>query len=437
MAELNMVKGRSAVRSSRKSAILDGFKTLWGQLFSSPIHLDSALFKAPPHLKGILAQLVQPLLLRPSSLAEALGIGMAPGEPWSLSKEDLLRWKTATLIAERLHETLSTGHAFLSGVPSVPEDFPPRFIEEWQQEWGDEISSQMIFQLAQVPSLSLRAVRTLGAPKLLDRLSSGSRLPVRAALSDISPMGVKLSGYAPVLQSELFTEGAFEIQDEGSQVMSFFAIWPEIFGVLLQSEPGSIPALNPIRELPALPKLAHGPLTVIDACAGAGGKTLAIADALGGRGRVFAYDPSAKKLQALRRRAIRADLNNIKSLVLESNKEQELTAKFARSAHVVLVDAPCSGWGVLRRNPDIKWRQDSTTLKRMPILQLELLSQYSELVAPGGRLIYGVCTFRKGETVDVVSAFLNKHHEFEPTHGGYLGPGSMDGFFMQAFERRK
>jgi 16S rRNA (cytosine967-C5)-methyltransferase len=171
---------------------------------------------------------------------------------------------------------------------------------------------------------------------------------------------------------------------------------------------------------------------VIDTCAGAGGKSLALADALKGKGRIYAYDTSAVKLQALRRRATRAGVNNIQTTPVRDGSESEVVDKFKAKANVVLVDAPCSGWGVLRRNPDIKWRQQKDVLLRMPQIQLRLLSVYSDLVASGGRLVFGVCTFRPAETTEVVEKFLAEHPEFKAVEGGYMGPGPCDGFFMQA-----
>jgi 16S rRNA (cytosine967-C5)-methyltransferase len=175
---------------------------------------------------------------------------------------------------------------------------------------------------------------------------------------------------------------------------------------------------------------------VVDACAGAGGKSLALADLMRGQGRLFSYDISAPKLQALRRRATRAGVNNVQAVQVVEGAELQSLAQFEKSADRVLVDAPCSGWGVLRRNPDIKWRQSAEALQRFPALQLRLLEAYSTLVAPGGTLVFGTCTFRKAETTEVVEKFLQKHgSSFCKGPGGFLGPGSSDGFFMQSFQR--
>jgi 16S rRNA (cytosine967-C5)-methyltransferase len=190
-----------------------------------------------------------------------------------------------------------------------------------------------------------------------------------------------------------------------------------------------------------VPKKGFPPITVIDACAGAGGKTLALADLMGGKGRIFAYDIFESKIAALRRRIGKAQMTNAKAILLESEAEESALAGFFEKADAVLVDAPCSGWGVLRRNPDTKWKENlaeasSENLERLPELQLRLLNLYSKLVRPGGRLVYSLCTFRKAESEEVVARFQADHPEFSPIGGGYLGPSQTDGFFIQVWEKR-
>ncbi len=418
-----------------QSSLLQAFSSLWSDLFSSPVHLDSAISKRPRHQKSLLAQIAPPVLLRPASTAQQLGVGIPMGEPWTLDGAAKAKWRPATLMAERLHSGMSQG---LPTADPLNEDFPPAMIEAWEKDFGKEVAKNLVRELGREAPMSLRAVRKTGAKELLEGMSSGSRLPVKAELSDISPLGIRFAGYAPVMSSDWGSgwheQGAFEIQDEGSQLMAFFALWPELFAEYLTKEPG--PVVRGKKKVPTLPVEVPA-WTIIDACAGAGGKSLAIADALRGKGRVYAYDTSPKKLQALRRRATRAGVTNIQSVVLKEGDEATSLNRFKKSANVVLVDAPCTGWGVLRRNPDIKWRQGTDSLERMPEIQNRLLSLYSALVAPGGRLVFGVCTFRKAETKDVVETFLAKHPEFKAVQGGYLGPGPCDGFFMQAFERSK
>lgn len=420
------------MKPASEKLVLQRFNELWSSLFESPVHLDSALSKLPRSLKSTLAQIIPQILLRPVSQSEVLGIGVEADEPWKLDRKALSKWRPAQLQAQRLHGMMT--QRALETAPQ-PSDFPPQLIKEWEATWGREAMLELVSVLGREAPLSLRASRKVGAAGLLKGLMDGSKLPVKAEQSDFAPLGVRLAGYAPVLGTELYKQGAFEIQDEGSQVMALFALWPERFGKVLQKAPGRV-RTGAGFKMPELPSETP-PWTVVDACAGAGGKSLALADAMGGKGRLYAYDISALKLQALRRRATHAGFNNIQAVALTEGEEAKVIGKFRRRAHVVLVDAPCSGWGVLRRNPDIKWRQAEDSLVRLPEIQFRLLSQYAQLVAGEGRLIYGTCTFRPAETTDVVARFLKAHPEFEATEGGFLGPGPCDGFFMQSFKRRK
>lgn len=415
---------------ARREAVVEAVTQVWSDLFSSPVHLDSALAKQSKNLKTTLAQIIPRILLRPASEMEAFGVGLAEGEPWTLTKAQLARWKSAMQLAERIHGGLSGAPA--SSVP-VEGDFPPEMIRELKASFGDKVTESLIEVLGREAPLSLRAVRDLGASELAQTLKREGDLPVRIEASKIAPYGVRLSGYAPVLGHPLFEKGAFEIQDEGSQVMALFALAPEKVAFLLSEMPG--PVTDGFKGPLALPKFP-GSFTVVDACAGAGGKTLAIADAMNGRGRVYAYDVSEKKLQALRRRATRAGYTNIQTVALREGDEAARLTAHAKSADVVLVDAPCTGWGVLRRNPDIKWRQEPGSLERLPQVQRRVLDLYSSLVKPGGRLVFGVCTFREAETRAVCADFLAQHPDFSAGHGGFLGPGPCDGFFMQEFVRR-
>ncbi len=425
------VKARSISQAKNKrEAMVLSFEKLWSSLWASSVHLDSALSKLPPQSKSVLAQLIPSILMSPASQAEALGVGVPHGEPWSLTPESLGGWRPAPLMLERLYELMTQG---TPQVDPMMEDFPPHMVDEWEATWGRETALALIDTLGRPAPLSLRVNRSFGVDAVLKGLKSDGQLPVRIEPSTFAPLGIRLSGYAPVLKSEWYQKGAFEIQDEGSQWMALFALWPERFGFLLSEHPGQVRRGIPLID--SLPKMKSA-LTVVDACAGAGGKSLAIADALEGRGKVFAYDTSLKKLQALRRRAARTQLRNIQTSVVSDGAEEVHVGRFKGSADIVLVDAPCSGWGVLRRNPDIKWRQGADVLERMPRLQARLLSVYSGLVAPGGRLVFGVCTFRAAETRDIVRGFLAEHPEFTSNEGGFLGPGPCDGFFMQSFSRR-
>ncbi len=414
------------------------FSRSWEALLTTTVHLDSLLYKLSPRDKSRLARILPVILMRPHAISETAGIELRKGEPWSLDAERMARWPGAERLFRWLDDRVREGAAIESlALPASEHDFPPRMIDELGRSWGETAAAELAATLASPAPMSLR-VSHRSSPEELIRMLDPERLPVRVARGDLAPGSVSLSGYAQVLNTDAFRDGLFEIQDEGSQVMAHFALRPESFAPLLQERPGHAawPAGGPPQPLPSLPSS----LRVVDACAGAGGKSLAFADALRGGGRVFAYDTVAGKLQALKKRATRAQYRNIQTVVVPERLEASaelMGGKFRESADRVLVDAPCSGWGVLRRNPDIKWRQGADEPERLAALQLRLLGTYQSLVARNGILTFGVCTFRKAETLDVVQAFNQAHGDrFEPVAGGYLGPGPCDGFFMHAWRRK-
>lgn len=300
-------------------------------------------------------------------------------------------------------------------------------IAAWRADFSVPPADELAALLALPPPISIRASRARGRDAV--RALIEERTGVAVDMSDSAPHGLRLASFArlaPLLDRE---PGAFEIQDEGSQVLASFALAPELFATLLKSEPGAPAARSEAIALPRLREVK----TVIDACAGAGGKTLAMADALGGGGRVFAYDIFDRKLAELRRRAKRAGLTNVKTQLLVEGEERAIAEAHAGTADVVLIDAPCSGWGVLKRNPDVKWRQEGDALLRLEALQSRLLDAFLPLVKRGGRLVYGACTFRRGETTAQIDAFHHRHPQLVRGHGGFFGPGATsDGFFMQA-----
>lgn len=409
------------------------FDALWTRLFSSPVHLDSALSQAPPSQKSALATMTRLLLQRPSSLAHYLRFHLSEDEPWGLDRESLAEWPTARAMADRLFYNWKRDPNFSEGGFAVPEDYPSWMIDEWRRDFGDKVAKDLVIGLGELPPLSLRASRTRGRDEVLSALNDSGEIPIRARSSTITPFGFYFPEYVAVLGHELFKSGAYEIQDEGSQIMSLFALWPEEFLPILRKVPGACRGWPREKEVPK----GKDSLIVIDACAGAGGKTLAMADALRGRSQVFAYDVSVKKLDALKKRATRFGLHNIKTALVEENNESAVVNKFKGSADVVLVDAPCSGWGTLRRNPDVKWRQEYESLDRLEQLQARLLDAYAPLVKPGGTLTFGVCTFRKTETTDQVKKFEERHPDFAPVGGGYFGPGPSDAFYLHAWRRKK
>ena len=422
----------------------------WQNLISSPIHLDSALSQTPRDLKPYLAAFLPVLLRRPVALAKAFrSEALANPGVWSLSPSELMDWRGVEELGQKFVDLCDEMPE--SGPPVGPsaralralrrsaelggwDDFPSSWQEAWIREWGEDRAEKLCRAMAGDPPLSLRASRRIGQKRLLAALGDQVDLPEGSRLDTHIPSGVVLTDYVPVLGTSLAKDGLFEIQDLGSQCMAHFSLWPEKFQGLLAPVPGA--------DLPSTSheygELKAGAPVVVDACAGAGGKSLALSDLMDGRGRVFSYDVSERKLQALRRRAKTARLNSIQAIKVNEGAEAEQLKRFNGSADVVLVDAPCSGFGILRRSPDIKWKSSPDEFQALPNTQLRLLSVYSRLVRPGGRLIYGLCTFSKAESLELVARFLADHRQFEAGPGGFLGPlpGGPDGFFMQSMTCR-
>ena len=196
---------------------------------------------------------------------------------------------------------------------------------------------------------------------------------LEARPTPFSPAGLRLAGKPAVNRHSLFKEGLIEVQDEGSQLLAW----------LVAPRRGEM---------------------VADYCAGAGGKSLALGMLMRSTGRLYAMDVSEKRLAALRPRAARAGLSNIHRIVLSGEADpraKRLVGKLDR----VLVDAPCSGFGTLRRNPDLKWRHDAAAVGEMAVKQKRILEAAARLVKPGGRLVYATCSILREENEAVTAAF--------------------------------
>lgn len=236
-----------------------------------------------------------------------------------------------------------------------------------------------------------------------------------------SPAGVRLAGKPPINRHPLFLDGLIEVQDEGSQLLAY----------LLSPRRGEM---------------------VADFCAGAGGKTLALSMLMKGAGRIYAMDVSQRRLRELSPRAARAGISNVHPLVLSDENDlraRRLSGKLDR----VLVDAPCSGFGTLRRNPDLKWRHGPEAIEELAQKQRRILLAGARLVKPGGRLVYATCSILQEENETVVADFLASHPSFKPvsceeifrTQRIQLDGGDplrlwphrhgTDGFFAAAFQR--
>jgi len=197
----------------------------------------------------------------------------------------------------------------------------------------------------------------------------------------LAPAGLVLETRVNAFGLTAFQEGLFEVMDEGSQV---------------------------VAELVAPPPGGR----VVDACAGAGGKTLAIGASMDGKGRLLALDTDGKKLEELRRRARRAGLTNVTARPVTAEGTTLPSEARPGGWDRVLVDAPCSGLGTLRRNPEARWRLTADVVRAFPARQLALLVTYAPLVAVGGRLIYATCSVVEAENEGVVSRFVAERDDF-------------------------
>lgn len=196
-----------------------------------------------------------------------------------------------------------------------------------------------------------------------------------------SPWGIRLQGRPALNRWARYLDGSVEVQDEGSQLLA----------LLVAPRRGEM---------------------VIDFCAGAGGKTLMLGALMRSTGRLYAFDVSQSRLERLTPRLARSGLSNV-TPVLISQENDTRVKRLAGKAHRVLVDAPCSGVGTLRRNPDLKWRQHPASIQELVALQQRILASASRCVMPGGRLVYATCSLLPEENERQVEAFLATHPDFE------------------------
>ena len=262
--------------------------------------------------------------------------------------------------------------------PAVRCDLPDWFYEALVAQFGAAEVEPLAVGLNQSAPLDLR-VNLLKAERkdVLARLLADG---LAAEACPYSPIGIRLVGKPALSKYPLFIDGRIEVQDEGSQLLGF----------LLHPKRGEM---------------------VADLCAGAGGKTLLLGALMRSQGRLYAFDVAEKRLAKLKPRLARSGLSNVHPVRIESENDIKIK-RLAGKLDRVLVDAPCSGLGTLRRNPDLKWRQTPEAVAELTVKQSAILHAASGLVKKGGRLVYATCSLLDAENETVVSAFLEKHPEF-------------------------
>ena len=224
-----------------------------------------------------------------------------------------------------------------------------------------------------------------------------------SALPDF-PDALVLAERQNIFGSSAFKEGLFEVQDAGSQAIAPF----------LRIAPG---------------------LRVIDACAGAGGKTLHLAALMQNKGRIIALDTEQWKLDELQKRARRAGVSNIEARVIDSGK---MIKRLANSADRLLLDVPCSGLGVLKRNPDAKWKLSLDFIDKIRALQQHILRDYCDMLKPGGLMVYSTCSILPSENEAQVQDFLRDNGSFTLLEEKHIFPSEgFDGFYMALMEKKQ
>ncbi len=250
---------------------------------------------------------------------------------------------------------------------------------------------------------------------------------IEALTTPYSPWGLRVQGKPALQKLGVFTRGEVEVQDEGSQLLA----------LLTDAKRGEM---------------------VVDFCAGAGGKTLALGAAMRSTGRLYAYDTSGHRLDAMKPRLARSGLSNVHPVQLAHERDERIK-RMAGKIDRVLIDAPCSGLGTLRRNPDLKWRQSPKSVQELQAKQRAILDSAARLLKPGGRLVYATCSLLRAENEEVADAFEHQHADsFAPLQAHELltqakvaaaedlaSQGRLrlwphrhgtDGFFAAAWQRR-
>ncbi|MFM9837765.1 MAG: RsmB/NOP family class I SAM-dependent RNA methyltransferase [Cyclobacteriaceae bacterium] len=292
-------------------------------------------------------------------------------------------------------------YEILKATRKVRESIPDWMDEMGEKELGDKWEKELE-ALNQEASVVLR-VNTLKISRqgLQKQLEETENIITQAPVE--FPDALLLEERQNIFTRQQFKDGLFEVQDGGSQLIAPF----------LQVKPG---------------------MRVIDACAGAGGKTLHIAALMQNKGRIIALDIEEWKLEELKKRGRRAGVANVETRLIESSKTIK---RLESSADRLLLDVPCSGVGVLKRNPDAKWKLTPEFMDRVKELQQHILTDYSTMLKSGGLMVYSTCSLFPSENENQVTAFLEKQKDkFELVEQKSVFPSEgFDGFYMALIKR--
>ena len=258
-------------------------------------------------------------------------------------------------------------------------NLPEWLVAPLKAQLGDEFWPEVL-ALSRSAPLDLR-VNVLKEKRQLVQ-EELTKAAIKTEVTPYSPWGLRAVGKPQLSKLPAFVRGAIEVQDEGSQLLA----------LLVDAKRGEM---------------------VVDFCAGAGGKTLALGASMRSTGRLYAFDVSAHRLDALKPRLARSGLSNVHPAAIAHERDDRIK-RLAGKIDRVLVDAPCSGLGTLRRNPDLKWRQSPQAIEELVVKQAAILASAARLLKPGGRLVYATCSVLPQENEDIAEAFAAAHSDFQP-----------------------
>lgn len=309
----------------------------------------------------------------------------------------LLAWPEDAVDRLSLDDATRTWLERARNVPlpeALQHHLPGWIAEALRARLGEEGMHALATSLLKPASLDLRVNALRSRRSEVQRALAESG--VTAEPTPYAPMGLRVQGHVALGRMDVLTQGLAEVQDEGSQLLA----------ALVDARRGDM---------------------VADFCAGGGGKTLALGAAMRATGRLYAMDTSAARLAALGPRAKRAGLNEVYTMTLTSERDDRL-ARLAGKLDRVLVDAPCSGLGTLRRSPELKWRVSPSDLPALIDAQQRILQAAAALVRPGGRLVYATCSLLDDENEAVVQAFLIARRDFVTVNAAdVLGAAKVEG----------
>jgi 16S rRNA (cytosine967-C5)-methyltransferase len=314
-----------------------------------------------------------------------------------LSGYDLPAWEEFEGIKERPYEEILQE---IENTRVLRESIPDWLDEIGTTELGDRWEKELHILNETAPVIIRANTLKTSIAELQKALKEEE---VDSSPVSLHPDALQLDVRKNIFRTQCFSNGWFEVQDASSQEVAYFT----------EVKPG---------------------MRVIDACAGAGGKTLHMASVMQNKGKIIALDIHEWKLQEMQKRAARAGVSIIEPRAITSTK---VIKRMEKTADIVLLDVPCSGIGVLKRNPDLKWKLSKESIDRITLEQIEIISSYAKMTKVGGKLIYATCSILPSENEKVVEKFLSANTGYEKVNEKKILPSESghDGFYMAAMKR--